>query len=55
MRDPFQHTVTCSVCGYARGIRGVYLACCCRGWVAFWRAFLAGATKPRIASQVWRT
>lgn len=34
--DPFRDTVTCSVCGFARGTR-VRLLCNCRGWIAFWR------------------
>jgi len=37
--DTFRDTVTCAVCGCARGTR-VRLPCCCRGWVAFWRGFL---------------
>ena len=39
--DAIHDTVTCSVCGYARGKRGVPLACCCRGWVVLLRNFLA--------------
>ena len=38
--DPFQHTTTCAVCGFARGIRGAQLACRCRGWVVLWRQLL---------------
>jgi hypothetical protein len=43
--DVFRDTVTCPVCGFARGTR-VPLACCCRGWVAFLRGFLA--TRSRV-------
>jgi hypothetical protein len=40
IRDAIHDTVTCPVCGYARGKHGVPLACCCRGWVVFWRSFI---------------
>lgn len=41
--DAIRDTVTCSVCGFARGRRGgPRLACCCRGWVVFLRQFLGG-------------
>jgi hypothetical protein len=41
-RDVFHYTTTCAVCGYARGIRGVRVVCCCRRWVVFWRQRLFG-------------
>ena len=41
--DAIHDTVTCSVCGFARCTCGNRLACCCRGWVAFWRQFLGGS------------
>jgi hypothetical protein len=45
--DAIRHTTTCSVCGFACGIRDVQLACCCRGWVAFWWERLAVAASVR--------
>jgi len=41
IRDAIRDTMSCAVCGYARGKPGVPLACLCRGWVVFLRGFLA--------------
>jgi hypothetical protein len=48
--DPFTHTVTCTVCGFARGIRGVKLACLCRGWVVHWREILTSQNASEIVT-----
>ena len=50
--DAIHDTVTCSVCGYARGIHGAGLQCLCCGWVAFFRSFMAADRARRLARTV---